>query len=273
VLFFDPRDRDHAPDRIGWLEEIGARPVGQARPFDAAYVFAGDRGMDDYRALVAGRPLLSDPPLQRADLQDLGRVLARLPGIPTPRTWRLEIDTPLPDDLAFPLFVRTARRSWKLGGPISRVRTPRALETEAQELRRAFGWNASILAREWVNFAPAGGWRRGRIPREIRVWIVDREPFAWSFHHMHVVPEPVGFPPSDGDLATIRAHAAAVGRALESRLIAADFAPDVDGRWWLIEADNGSPAGTAHESVYKAVARRLEGESTRECGDWLGGLL
>lgn len=266
ALFFDPRDRQGAAlarARIRWLADLGARPIAIAQPEERGYLFAGDRGIEDYRSLLAPYPLVDDRPDTRAELQDLGRVLERVPEVPTPRTWRLEIDDPLPDGLTFPLFVRTSRSSWKLGGAISRVRNRPQLRDECDELRRAFGWNASILAREWIDFAPAGEWRRGAIPQEVRVWIVDGIPVAWSFHHLHIIPEPRGFPLVEADVGSIGRHARTIGGAFKARLIVTDFARDRSGSWWLVEADHGSPAGTAHEEVFKFVAQRLEGRSAR----------
>jgi hypothetical protein len=129
----------------------------------------------------------------------------------------------------------------------------------------------AILAREWVDLAPAGEWRRGPLPQEVRVWTVDCIPTAWSFHHIHVIPAPQGFPPSECDLERLRAYASRIGRVFAARLIVADFARDRRGGWWLIEADNGSPAGTAHEQVFKIVAQRLSGRTTRRFADELGG--
>ena len=60
---------------------------------------------------------------------------------------------------------------------------------------------------------------------------------------------------------TLRQLAGTVGSAFRSRLVVADFARGQDGRWWFIEAGPGSCAGTGHEAVFKAVARRLRGEA------------
>src|SRR5262249_45745425 len=125
---------------------------------------------------------------------------------------------------------------------------------------------------------PADGGRaeRGRygpLPQEVRTWVVDGVPFAWSFHYLHSVPRPTGFPPSADDLGALRQLAGEVGSAFRSRLLVADFARGLDGRWWLIEAGPGSCAGTDHESVFKAVARRLRGEESAWRGDAVGGLL
>ena len=156
---------------------------------------------------------------------------------------------------------------------ISRVDDRAELEAEAAALRRGLGWDALILAREWLELASAGEGRYGPVPQEVRTWVVDGVPFAWSFHYLHVVPGPAGFPPSPGDLATLRRLAGEVGSAFRSRLVAADFARDAEGRWWFIEAGPGSCAGTGHEGVFKAVARRLRGEGARFEGDTVGGPL
>jgi hypothetical protein len=111
------------------------------------------------------------------------------------------------------------------------------------------------------------------VPQEVRTWVVDGAPLAWSFHYLHVVSRPQGFPLSANDLASIRSQAAAVGSAFSSRLVAADFARGADGRWRFIEAGPGSCAGTDHEAVFKAVARRLRGEEPELQADALGGSL
>jgi hypothetical protein len=278
-LFYDPRD-DAYHERIGsqvlyWLDDVGAAPLTEARPEIDGFLFAGARPIDDYRELVAPYPRLRDRPEERESLLRLDAVLRNLSEarvhVPAPRTWMLSLDAPLPDDLTFPLFLRTAESSWKKGGQISRVETRAELIDEAAELRRALGWDAIILAREWLHLARAGGGRYGPVPQEVRVWVVDGEPFAWSFHYLHIVPTPRGFPPSRGDLATLRRYAAEVGSAFRSRLVAADFARGEDGRWWFIEAGPGSCAGTAHEAVFKAVARKLKGEEDTLPGP-VGGL-
>jgi hypothetical protein len=185
----------------------------------------------------------------------------------------LPLDASPPDDLTFPLFVRTSETSWKKGGRISRVGSVRGLKDEAAELRRALAWDATVLAREWLKLAEAGEGRYGPVPQEVRTWVVDGAPFAWSFHHLHIVPRPKGFPPSAEDLAELRRLAGEVASAFRSRLVVADFARGVDGRWWFVEAGPGSCAGTAHERVFKSVARGLHGEATGLQGDVVGGPL
>ena len=278
MLYFDARDERgglQAQWRLRWLTDLGAQPIHKATLNAQGYVFAGDRGIQDYLELLSHQASLKDRAEARRDLQDLSSVLDRVVslGIPTPRTWRLELDAQLPDDLQFPLFVRTARTSWKLGGGVSRVQTILQLQEECQELRHAFGWNSTILARQWIEFESAGTWRRGDLPVEVRVWIVDRKPAAWSFHHLHVVARPRGFPPSMSDLELLERYARHIGRAFDSRLIVADFARDKKGAWWLVEADNGSPAGTAHEAVFKSVAERLDGRPVRRFSDTVGGTM
>ncbi len=278
-LLYDPRDDAHH-ERVGsrllyWLDDLGAVPLPEAEPTRPAFLFAGARPFDDYRRLVAPLPLVRDRPEEREPLLRLDSVLAALTGalLPMPRTWTLTLDAPLPEDLTFPLFVRTAESSWKKGGRISRVRNPAELADEAAALRRALGWDAVILARQWLDLAPAGEGRYGPVPQEVRTWIIDGEPAAWSFHQLHLVPRPAGFPPSDADVAELRRLARAVGVAFASRLVAADFARGADGRWWLIEAGPGSCAGTGHEAVFKAVARRLTGAPAAWEGDAAGGPL
>jgi hypothetical protein len=278
-LLYDARD-DPYHERIGsqllyWLDDLGAIPLDEA-PRDAeGFLFAGARPIDDYRDLVADRPLIRDRPEEREPLLRLETVLWALGkagvGVPTPGTWILPLDAPLPHDLTFPLFVRTAESSWKKGGHISRVETPDELEAEVAVLRRALGWDAVVLARQWLDLAPAAEGRYGPVPQEIRTWVVDGTPFGWSFHYLHVVPNPIGFPPTSGDLAALRWMAREVGTAFRSRLVVADFARGVDGRWYFIEAGPGSCAGTGHEAVFKSVARRLRGESAELQPDAVGG--
>ena len=101
----------------------------------------------------------------------------------------------------------------------------------------------------------------------------DGVPFGWSFHYMHIVPRPAGFPPSGDDFVELRRLAGRVASAFSARLVVADFARGVEGRWWLIEAGPGSCAGTGHEAVFKAVARRTQGEDAVLQGDAVGGPL
>jgi hypothetical protein len=165
-----------------------------------------------------------------------------------------------PADLTYPLFVRTAHTSLKLGGRVSRVRNASELITEAAELQRVLGWDALILAREWCEFAEAGAGAYGPVPQEVRVWIVDGVPCAWSFHYLNVLPAPKGFPPSADDLQKLHILATRIGAAFYSRCVVADFARLRRGGWVFVEAGPGSCAGTAHEDVFKAVAARLRGE-------------
>jgi hypothetical protein len=146
------------------------------------------------------------------------------------------------------------------------------LESDAAELRRALGWDALILARAWHEFAEAGQSVYGPVPQEVRVWIVDKVPFAWSFHYLNIVSAPRGFPPSGAVLRILEGMAREVGRAFRSRLIAADFAREKSGEWTFIEAGPGSCAGTAHEAVFKAVASRLRGEDLPFRSDAVGGV-
>jgi len=280
-LFYDRRDNAYH-ERLGsqllyWLDDLDAAPVDEADPTTEGFLFAGARPIEDYRELIRDHPLIRDKPAEREPLLRLDSVLRTLEQhgvcVPMPRTWMLPLDAALPTDLAFPLFVRTAESSWKKGGHLSRVRTVSELEDEAALLRRSLGWDAIILARRWLDLAIAGNGRHGPLPQEIRTWVVDGEPLAWSFHYMNIIERPKGFPPSAIDLAAFRRLAGDVASVFGSRLVVADFARGVDGRWWFIEAGPGSCAGTGHEAVFKAVARRLQGEEPELHGDALGGLL
>jgi hypothetical protein len=281
LLFYDARDDRFHEERgsqiLYWLDDLGARPFDEARPADEGFLFAGARPMDDYRSLVADRPLIRDRPEERAPLLLLERVLdalrdAQVP-VPSARTWYLPLDAELPGDLQFPLFVRTSETSFKVGGQIHRVETLAELEQEAALLRRALRWDALILAREWLDLAVAGQGIYGPIPQEFRVWIVDGEPFAWSFHYLNVLKQPTGFPPLPDELRCLAQLARSVGSVFRSRLVVADFAKLPTGEWSFIEAGPGSCAGTAHEKVFKAVASRLVGESQLLTADSVGGPL
>lgn len=278
-LFYDQRD-DASHEARGsrilyWLDDLGARPLLEAKPDDDGFVFAGARPIEDYRGLLARYPSLRDRPEERAPLLRLDHVLDALDRaavqVDTPQTWRLPLDAELPSDLTFPLFVRTAFSSLKLGGRISKVRTRGQLVAEMGELRRLLGWDALILARAWCDLAPAGESVYGPVPQEVRTWVVDGTPHAWSFHYLNVVAKPAGFPPSQADLRTLGLLARRVGSAFRSRLVVADFARDANGDWIFIEAGPGSCAGTAHERVFKSVASRLRGERNGFAGDGTGG--
>jgi hypothetical protein len=280
-LFYDERD-DAAHEARGsqilyWLDDLGARPLTEAKPNEQGFLFAGARAINDYRQLVAPFPKLADRPSDREPLLRLDRVLDALSlvrvSVPQPRTWRLALDAPLPADLTYPLFLRTAESSWKRGGLHGRVANERELEAEAADLRRHLGWDALVLAREWLELSPAGEARHGPVPQEVRIWIVDGKPIAWSFHHLHLLPHPNGFPPTKADLAELSRLAAMVGKAFRSRLVVADFARLVRGGWCFIEAGPGSCAGTAHEAVFKSVAQRLQGGASELEADNFGGPL
>jgi len=280
-LFYDERDDPIHEARgsqiLYWLDDLGAKPLSEAKPTDSGFFFAGARSITDYRELIRRFPLIADRPEDRAPLLRLDTVLDALASagaeLPQPCTWRLPLDATLPEELTFPLFVRTAETSWKRGGRQGRVTNLKELEAEASELRRHFGWDALILAREWLELAPAGDGRHGPIPQEVRVWIVDGRPVAWSFHYMHLCPNPQGFPLSEADLSMLADYGSRVGSAFRSRLVAADFARVKPGGWCFIEAGAGSCAGIAHEAVFKMVAERLRGNHRELEADKVGGPL
>jgi hypothetical protein len=279
-LYYDERD-DSVHEARGsrilyWLDDLGAKPLADARSHSTGFLFAGARSLEDYQRLVNEYPLIRDRPAERAPLLRLDTILRSMARkgitISTPRTWEISLDASLPDDLTFPLFVRTAHTSLKLGGKTSRVATSRQLEEEITLLRRLLGWDALILAREWRELAVAGQGTRGPIPQEIRTWIVDGDPYAWSFHYMDAVSAPKGFPPSRVDLETLRDLGKSVASAFQSRCVVADFAKEETGQWLFIEAGPGSCAGTSHEDVFKAVAAKLLEEEPPAFVDAVGGL-
>jgi hypothetical protein len=278
-LFYDERDDASHQARgtqiLYWLDDLGAKPLSEATPRDAGFLFAGARPIADYHRLLERLPGIRDRAEQRAPLLRLDSVLDAMAAagvdVPTPRTWRIPLDAPMPRDLTFPLFVRTAFSSLKLGGNVSRVKTVKQLESEIEELRRLLGWDALILARAWCDFAEAGQCVYGSVPQEIRTWIVDNEPHAWSFHYMNVIESPKGFPPTVEDLQILRELSACVSRAFQSRCIVADFARTKAGDWIFVEAGPGSCAGTAHEGVFKSVAAKLAGEELAVAAGAVGG--
>lgn len=103
-LFYDERD-DAAHEARGsqvlyWLDDLGAKPLREAKAGDQGFLFAGARPMDDYRRLVDRRPFLRDRPEERGPLLRLNSVLNALAAsgvdVPTPRTWQLPLDVALP---------------------------------------------------------------------------------------------------------------------------------------------------------------------------------
>jgi hypothetical protein len=278
-LLYDKSDLPHAvqlrDNRFEWLQALGAVELSQSVLDEEGFFFGYQHGDEQYRRTVENRPFVLERPENRQDICNLDDVLRRLDDqridVPTPKTWMIGVDQDLPADLTFPLFVRTPRSSWKRGGTQARVKNAKELNEEMLLLRRAFGWDTPILARQWIDVAVAGKFMYGDAPQEVRVWIVDHKPVAWSFHYFHVVPNPKGFPPSDKDLARLAEMATAIGSAFGAFLIVADFIRDRRGQWHFLEAGAGSAAGTAHDAVFKFVAQKILGISTRLLGDRVGG--
>jgi hypothetical protein len=280
-LLYDKADLPHASklrdERFAWLQALGASELSEVQLDEPGFLFSYQHGDDEYRQLVGNRPRLCDQPEHRQELVCLDDVLRRLEErgiqIPTPKTWVIAVDDALPADLTFPLFVRTPKSSWKRGGTQSRANNLKQLNDEMELLRRAFGWDTPILARQWIDVAVAGKFMFGDAPQEIRVWIVDQRPVAWSFHYLHVVPNPRGFPPGNDDVDLLREMALQVASAFGSRLIVADFIRDRRKQWHFLEAGAGAAAGTAHRAVFEFVAQTLLGSKPQLQGDAVGGPL
>lgn len=280
-LFFRKEDLPAAQRlgdrRLDWLGELGALDLSEAAPQAEGFLFGYATDDNAYRRLLAEHPHVFDRAEHREELAELDQILERLENrgirVPTPKTWSIELDGAIPRELPYPLFVRTAKTSWKRGGQQARVENLEELRGEMELLRRALGCNSRIIVREWIDAAVAGKYRFGDAPQEIRVWIVDRQPVAWSFHYLAFISEPEGFPPAAADLKRLALLSAQVGATFQSRLIAADFIRDVRGEWWFLEAGPGSISGTAHEAVFKYVCERLRGDLALLRGDAVGGLL
>jgi hypothetical protein len=280
-LLFDkndlPNSRRLRDVRFTWLSDLGAEEISGLPLDTAGFLFGYENGATHYQQLVGDRPNVRDRPDERQELIFLPDILHRIEqagfDIPRPKTWVIGVDESPADDLEFPLFVRTPKSSWKRGGSQSRVNNLKELSDEMDLLRRTFGWDTPILARKWIDAAVAGNWMFGNAPQEIRVWIVDRQPKAWSFHYLHVVPEPEGFPPQAADLALLSTWAGEIGLVFRSRLVCADFIRDRQGGWHFLEAGPGAVCGTAHEGVFKFVANALCGNAAAIEGDAVGGPL
>jgi hypothetical protein len=169
-LLYDLNDLKHATklgdNRLRWLQELGAAEISEAALDEPGFLFGYDLGLEHLEEQVGNRPNVHDRPDEREELLSLDHILERLgqSGIdaPTPKTWILRIDEEPPTDLEFPLFVRTPRSSWKRGGDQAKVRNLKELSDEVELLRRQFGWDVPILARQWLDIAVAGQWMFGR---------------------------------------------------------------------------------------------------------------
>ncbi len=280
-LFYDDRD-DSVHQRRGsrilyWLDDLKGIPIAESQSdSDDGFFFSVAGSISDYAELVADHPNLRDRAEERLPLMSLASVLdclaAKSVDVPMSRTWRLAWNEPIPDDIVYPLFVRASDSSLKLGGAISRVRNANELLLEAEEIRRLLGWNAMVIAREWKECVPAGTGTYGVLPQEIRVWVVDGKPFAWSFQHLKEVPLPAGFPPTTADLQQLATYAERVAVAFASRCLVVDFAREVQRGWTFVDAGSASSAVTDHEGVFKAVASKLIGKKFPFHSDKVGGL-
>jgi hypothetical protein len=226
LLIYDKNDLPTAKklhdERLKWLQELGATELADVGPEDSGFLFGYAQGIDQLHQQVGKLPNVHDRPEERDELLRLDVVLERMDQngivVPTPKTWILQIDDPPPTDLEFPLFVRTPTTSWQRGGEQAKVKNLKELNDEVELLRRAFGWDAPVLLRQWLDVAVAGKWMFGKAPQEIRTWVVDGTPLAWSFHYLHAVPKPTGFPPSADDLEQLAEMAAKIAALISISL-------------------------------------------------------
>ena len=179
-----PNAKKLGDNRLSWLQELGATELFDCRPDDRGFLFSYEQGEEHLGRQVGNRPGIHDQPGERKDLVRLDDILRNLEvhgvEVPTPRTWTLRIDDLPPSNLEFPFFVRTPKSSWKRGGQQAKVNNLRQLNDETELLRRAFGWDTPIIVRQWLDLAVAGRWMFGDAPQEVRVWVVNSEPVAWS---------------------------------------------------------------------------------------------
>ncbi len=146
--------------RLDWLIELNALEIQQSHRDDVGFLFGYECGVEHLDGQVADRPHIHDRPEERRDLIGLDDVLGILAQhnihVPMPMTWMIGLDDEMPGDLTFPLFVRTPKSSWKRGGQQAKVANLKELNDEAQLLRRSFGWDTPIIARQWLDIAVAG---------------------------------------------------------------------------------------------------------------------
>ncbi|MCA9039267.1 MAG: hypothetical protein KDA65_02855 [Planctomycetaceae bacterium] len=280
-LVYDPEDLPTAEKlkdpRLDWLKDIGGIPINEAEPELESFLFGYDRGFEYLRRLVDQSPELHDTPEERQELVSLWNVLTTVKKlsapVPTPRTWRLELDDLHPQDLSYPLFLRTKNTSWKRGGKQSCVEDENELQDELNELRKVFGWDCTILAREWLDLKSVGEWRFGSVPREVRVWCVHQQPCIWTFHYQNVCPDADCFPLSQEDIETLRLYATKIASQFRSPLSAFDFAQTTNDDWNFIEAAPGGCAGIAHERAFKMLGHCLQNKSCKPWQETYAGTL
>lgn len=263
--------------QLFWLDDLGAIPYRETNPETKGYLFSSARLIEDYEKLVSPRPGIMDRPATRIILGDIWKTLEVINSakttIETPKTWKIGLEESLPEEVSFPLFVRTIERSWKMGGGNSKVENRQQFENEASDLRYAYGWDSEIVAREWLDLAIAGKGMYGSVPQEVRVWCIRGVAEFWSFHFMHEIDDPTGFPISDADKDLLRSQANELAKLFDSRFMVCDFAKLTSGDWAFIEAATASNAGTSHESVFKAAASSLIDQPFDLVEDKFGGRL
>jgi hypothetical protein len=116
-LYYDDRD-DSVHQRLGsrilyWLDDLGAKPIGESDFDEEGFLFSVAGGISDYETLLEDRPNFRDRPEERLPLMSLAGVLdgliAASVDLPMSRTWRLSWNEPIPDDIVYPF----SKISWQ----------------------------------------------------------------------------------------------------------------------------------------------------------------
>jgi len=93
------------------------------------------------------------------------------------------------------------------------------------------------------------------LPIEFRTFFINQEPLVTSMYWNNDIPYPEGveLPPQDWLVE--------IGKKMKASFVALDIAQDVDGKWWVIEVNDGGTAGypdnlDSHE-FYRLLANGL----------------
>ena len=81
-LYYDENDdaylRKRGIQTLYWLDDVDAKPLTEASPNDAGFLFSCARTIDAYANLVKDKPFLRDRPEEREPLLSLDLILDHL---------------------------------------------------------------------------------------------------------------------------------------------------------------------------------------------------